>query len=120
MSFLRYILTGGVATGVHYAVLVALVGILQVAPWAAGAMGAGCGALVGYSGNRRLTFRSRRRHASALPRFLLVAAASAALSAGVVWVGSVLLGWHYMAAQLAATGLAVLAGYRANRVWTFA
>lgn len=120
MAFFRYTLMGGVATGVHYAVLIALSKSLGVAPWLAAAIGAGCGALVAYAGNRRLTFRSRRRHASALPRFLLVAGLNAALSAGAVWAGTTFLGWHYIAAQLIATALVTLAGYRANHAWTFA
>lgn len=120
LAFLRYALTGAAATAVHYAVLIFLSSVAGVPPWIAAAAGAGCGALLGYGGNRSLTFRSRRAHSSALPRFLLVAALGAASSAIVVWAGTALLGWHYLAAQLGATVGTLAAGFRLNRAWTFA
>lgn len=119
MPFLCYTVTGAAATAAHYVVLVTLSEALAVAPWTAAAAGACIGALVSYGGNRTLTFRSRRSHASALPRFLLVAAFNAALSAIVVWAGTTL-GWHYIVAQILASALALVAGYRLNRAWTFA
>lgn len=120
MAFVRYSLTGSLATGAHYVVLLALVEGLDLVPWLSAAIGAACGALIAYAGNRQLTFRSRRRHASALPRFLLVAGLGAALSGTMVWVGTGAFGWHYLAAQLAATFLVLLIGYHLNRAWSFA
>lgn len=120
MAFVRYTLTGSFATGVQYLVLVALAEALGFAPWLAAAIGAACGSLAAYAGNRRFTFRSRRPDASALPRFLLVAALGAAFNGGLVWLGVAAFGWHYLAAQLGATFLVLVVGYRVNRVWTFA
>jgi putative flippase GtrA len=121
VAFIRYALTGGVATAVQYAVLLTLVEWLGVpAPWAAG-LGALCGAALGYLGNRHFTFQgSAASHGQAVPRFLLVALAGAALNGLIVWLGTQALGWHYLAAQVLATLVVLGLGYRLNRSWTFA
>ena len=120
LAFARYTLVGGAATGGHYLVLLALVEGLGVAPALAAAAGAACGALLGYAGNRRFTFRGRPPHGAALPRFLLVAAAGAGVNGAVVWAGTAALVWHYLVAQIVATLFVLPATYGVNRAWTFA
>lgn len=121
MAFARYTFIGGVATAVHYGVLLALVEAAHVAAAWAAAAGAVVGAAVAYLGNLRFTFAdSSARHRDALPRFLTVAAIGAAVSGLVVWLGSTVLGVHYLVAQLIATGLALLLSYRLNQAWSFA
>jgi putative flippase GtrA len=86
----------------------------------AAALGALAGALVAYAANRRFTFtRSRAGHRRALPRFLLVAATTMALSASIVRLGTVAWGLHYLLAQALATGVGLVLGYGLNRHWTF-
>jgi putative flippase GtrA len=119
LAFVRYTLIGGIATAVHYAVLVALVGGFNFLPAPSAMFGALCGALVAYMGNREFTFASSALHRIALPRFLVIAAVGAMLSGGMVWVGTVILACHYLAAQLVATILIVLLTYQLNRLWTF-
>ena len=93
MAFVRYTLTGGVATGV---LLVLVEAVHVVAGWAA-ASGAVAGSAVAYVGNRRFTFTgSGAPHRQALPRFLIVAALGAAMCGLVVWLGSTVLGVHYL------------------------
>ena len=54
-----------------------------------------------------------------MPRFALVAVAGIALNA--VALGGVLafVTSHYLVAQVAATGVVLVAGFLANRAWTF-
>ena len=121
MAFVRYSLTGGMATAVHYGVLLILVEVVHIAAGWAAALGAIAGAAVAYLGNRRFTFTgSVARHRQALPRFLTVAALGAAVSGLVVWLGSTALGVHYLAAQVVATILVLVLTYRLNRAWSFA
>lgn len=121
VAFARYTLAGGIATAVHYAVLLALVEVLHLPPAPAAAIGALCGAAVAYVGNRRFTFTdTTAAHSRALPRFLLVAVVGAALNGLIVWVGNNVLGWHYLFAQALATLLVLFLTYRLNRHWTFA
>jgi putative flippase GtrA len=116
---LSYALFGGLATAVHYLVLVALVELGDVGAGLAAAIGATCGALAAYAGNRRFTFASHAAHARALPRFLLVAALGAAASAALVFAGTEWFGLHYLLPQVVATSLVFLVGFAVNRRWTF-
>ncbi|MDR7331900.1 GtrA family protein [Roseateles asaccharophilus] len=119
MQFMRYALTGGLATATHYLVLFALVeGLHAVAPTAAMA-GSLCGAQVAYAGNLRFTFaRAQSRHRRAAPRFATVALLGVALNGALVWLGSAL-GLHYLLAQGLATLAVLVLGFRLNRTWSF-
>jgi putative flippase GtrA len=118
-QFLRYAGAGALGTGLHYAVLIALVQLARVDPVAASSAGAVCGALVNYALNHRFTFASDRSHARALPRFALVAAAGVALNALVMAAVLALAGSHYLVAQVIATAAVLVAGFLTNRAWTF-
>jgi putative flippase GtrA len=117
-QFLRYAGAGAVGTLAQYASLVALVQAQWTGPVQGATLGAILGALVNYVLNHRYTFGSGRRHTQALPRFAAVAAAGIAINALVVAV-LVHAGIHYLVAQVAATAVVLVAGYLANRTWTF-
>lgn len=121
MVFFWYLVAGGIATAVHYALLLVLVEAFAFpAPLSASA-GALTGAMVSYFINRHVTFPgATRRHHQALPRFLLIALLGALLNGGLVWVGVHALAWHYLAAQALATVLVLGLTFRLNRSWTFA
>jgi len=116
----RYAVTGGMATASHYALMA---GLVEAAGWPAGlasVAGATLGAALAYVLNRAWTFAgSSVPHRQALPRFLAVAAIGALLNGGLVWAGTAALGWHWLAAQAAATLIVLLGGYTANRRWSF-
>jgi putative flippase GtrA len=118
-QFASFAIVGAVGTGVHYAVLVALVALAGVAPVPSTSVGAVAGALTNYMLNYRITFASRARHALALRRFMIVAAAGMIVNAAIVDAGIRVVHVHYLLAQVAATGVVLLFGYAANRAWTF-
>lgn len=119
VPLVRYTGAGLLATLSHYALLIAAVEWLRVpAPVAAGA-GACLGAAVSYAVNRRYTFAANTRHARAVPRFVGVVILLATLNAAAVDLGTRVLGWPYLAAQVAATGVLVFAGYALHRRWSF-
>ena len=115
----RYTLVGGAGTLAQYVILVVLVeaGWTGVVP--ASTLGAIAGALVNYVLNRGYTFASRKSHAHALPRFLIVAAMGIALNAIVLVLLSRHTGLAYLAAQVIATAVVLVAGFAANRRWSF-
>ena len=118
-QFARFVLVGAFATALHYAMLVALVEGLHLAPVVGSSIGFATSALCNYLLNRRFTFRSHRRHGEAAPRFVAVALTGFALNALVVWLAFDVGGLHYLAAQVLAT-LATLAwNFAAHRHWTF-
>lgn len=121
MIFFWYAVAGGIATAAHYAILLVLVEVFGFPPAPSAAVGALCGAAVSYLINRCITFPGTAvRHQQAIPRFLLVAVAGAALNGGLVWAGINVLALHYLAAQVIATMLVLGLTYRFNRSWTFA
>lgn len=119
MVFSRYALVGVMATALHYLTLASL---MQV-PYMPAAMAAGVGALFGallsYAGNRWLTFDSDVPHRVVLPRFLLVAALSMALSASLVGAVTALTDTNYLVPQLIASACVLVFGYQGNRLWSF-
>ncbi len=121
MQFFWYIVAGGIATAVHYAVLIALVEWFGVSAALSSFIGALCGAVVAYLANRHITFPgSKARHIQALPRFMAIALLGALLNGVLVWLGVHTLAWHYLAAQALATLLVMGLTFRLNRTWTFA
>ncbi|MET0517197.1 MAG: GtrA family protein [Burkholderiaceae bacterium] len=119
--FIRYALTGAVATGLHYALLLTLVELLGWPAPGAAMLGALAGALLAYAGNKHFTFDAAGvAHVQALPRFALVALAGVLLNGAIVWLFSSRLGLHYLAAQVLATVLTMILTYRLNRTWSFA
>ena len=126
MRFLKYLLVGGSATALHYAVLIVCVEVLHGPAMLGAALGAFVGAIWAYAGNRRYTFADRftaHRHAlvhrQALPRFLAVATLMAVGHGAVVGCGQAF-GLHYLMAQVVASAAALGAGYGLNKRWSFA
>jgi len=119
-AFGRYLLVGMLATAIHYAVLMALVELAGAAAAPSAAIGAACGALAAYAGNRRYTFAGGATHGQALPRFLAVAAFGSAANGAIVWAGTEIIDTHYLAAQVVATSIVVWCGFVLNRRWSFA
>jgi len=118
-QFVKFALVGGVATALHYAILVALVEGLRWPPVAATSVGFAVSALGNYLLNRRFTFRSRRRHVEAAPRFAVVAVVGFFINAGVVWLAFDAAGLHYLVAQVVATLATLGWTFVGNRHWTF-
>jgi len=116
--FLRYVGVGAVSTASHYAVLVACVELGHWPAWLASGVGAVVGAQVAFVGNRHFTFGHAGAVGPAWLKFMSTAGAGALLGMAVVALG-VALGWHYLAAQVAATLCSLLLTYAVNRAWTF-
>lgn len=115
---LRYTLVGAVATAVHYALLALCVEAGAWPAWLASGFGAVIGAQVAYLGNRQFTFAYRGEFGSSWLKFQTTAALGALLGMLIVGI-AVYLGWHYLAAQVAATLAMLLLTFVINRVWTF-
>ncbi len=118
-QFSLFSLVGVAGTLAHYALLFALVSGAAVHPVPASAAGALLGAIVNYMLNYRFTFRSRRLHREALPRFMVIAAVGMVLNALLMWLLVEPFSMHYLIAQIAATGCVLVWNYLGNRLWTF-
>ena|SRR5437879_2151852 len=114
----RFGAVGVVATGIQYVVLIALVHGAGYGPTLASALGFTVSAVVNYILNYYFTFRSQRRHGPAVARFVALAGTgliiNSVLMQVLVWAG-----WHYVLAQVCATGVVLLWNFVGNSIWTF-
>lgn len=117
---LRFLGVGGCATLLQYGLLVLQVQLAGMPAVAASAACYAASTLFNYAANHRLTFRSRRAHHSALPRFLLVAALGLGINTLVMWFAHEHGGRHYLVAQLLATAASLCWNFLACRHWAFA
>jgi putative flippase GtrA len=118
-QFGRYCGVGVAAAVAHYGTLIAAVELGALQPVAGALLGFVAGGIVSYGLNRRFTFRSRRAHAAAAPRFALIAATGFLLTGLLMAQLTGPLRLHYLAAQLVTTLVVLLWTFLANRAWTF-
>lgn len=118
-QFTRFVVVGAVATGLQYLILILLVQGRLAGPVLASNTGFVTSSLFNYLLNRRYTFRSDRAHAHALPRFMAVASVGLGINASLMWLFASQIGAHYLVAQVAATGGALVWNYAMNRLWIF-
>lgn len=117
-QFSRFLAAGAIGTVGHYALLIATVSVLGLAPVIGATMGASLGALTNYVLNYRYTFISNVKHVVALPRFLLLAGVGIFLNAFIVGA-LVYFGFHYLAAQVVATAGVLVLNYFVSKTWIF-
>jgi len=118
IQFIKFAAVGAIGTIAHYVTLIASVSGIGMTPVAGTTVGAAVGALVNYWLNRNVTFRSIRRHAEALPRFMALAGAGIALNALAVWILTAT-GLHYLLAQVVATAVILFFNFLVSRTWIF-
>ena len=99
--------------------LLTLVEILAVEVVTASVGGFIAGALINYTLNRKLVFRSQRAHGEALPRFFAVAGVGLVGNGILMSLLTYRLGIHYVIAQIATTAVLLLWHFGANALWTF-
>lgn len=117
----RYLVNGGIATGVHFAVLYTNVELLHFeSVGLANFVAAVFGSTAAFLGNRHLVFRSTTAGVrSQLPRFAGLYLAAATFHGLALFAWSDLLGWHYTSGFVVATLLQVVIGYLGNKLWVF-
>lgn len=117
-QFLRFAAVGAVATAVHYAVMLSLVELGGMHPVTATFVGFCCGAVVSYTLNRRFTFETRPSYGRGFAKFFFMVGIGAFINAGIVWVLTHN-GFHYMVAQVIATGLVMIWNFASARFIVF-
>jgi putative flippase GtrA len=119
-KFSRFLLVGGLCTGLQYVLLIALVEGAALSPTLASTIGYLASSAVNYLLNYSFTFRSAAQHRHALPKFVLISSVGLILNAAITFAGTALLGvQHYLLAQVAATCVTLLWNFFANHRWTF-
>jgi putative flippase GtrA len=116
--FFRYGLIGGIATAVHYAVLIACVELFKWPAYLGSGLGAVVGAQVAFFGNRSFTFDHRGALNTAWVRFQATALLGALVGMVVVAL-AMKADWHYLLGQVLATLTSLVLTFAVNRAWTF-
>lgn len=118
-QFLRFAAVGGIATAIHYLILVVLVHAGNMnAVWAS-SIGFMVSAVCNYLLNYRYTFQSDVEHRRAIIRFFVVAGVGLVLNSITMQIAIEYIHVHYLLAQVLATGLVLLWNFTGNRLWTF-
>jgi len=137
-TFLRYLISGGLATAVHFAVLISLLEYHLVSPVHATMIGAFCGFLINYPMQVAWTFKAKGSHKRFFTRYFIVTILMFGLNAGIFWLASLPpslefllalpfpsfieqphhLGYWY--AQIIATGIVFFCNFLINHFFTFA
>jgi putative flippase GtrA len=118
-QFLAFFGVGVVAAIVHYGVLIGLVEVLRFAPVPATLAGYVAGGIVSYILNRAFTYEAQRGHAEAGWRFAVVATVGFGLTFLLMSLLHGALGWHYLVAQVATTGVVLVWSFLAHKYWSF-
>lgn len=118
----RFVVTGLLATLVHYLCIVLLVDVASaMSPTAATVIGAMAGIATAYLGNYHFVFRvTDRRHGQYATRFAAVYASVMAIHAGVMFLFTERLGIAYEYGFVVATVLSATTTFLANRYLVFA
>lgn len=118
--FIKYTSAGGLATAVHYVIFFIIIHIMSWVPWQATLIASTGGALVAYILNYHYTFSSKVRHSTLLPKFLVVAVLGVLAQTLIVAILNQHWHFHYLLAQIIATGFGLILTFLINNFWTFA
>jgi putative flippase GtrA len=117
-SLATFLVVGGFATGLQYAIMALLMALADVPALAASNIGFAISAVANYLLNAKLTFRSERSHASTLPRFAITAALGLGINSLLLSL-LIAAGLHPAPAQILTTAGVLIWNYTLNALWTF-
>lgn len=118
-QFGRFLLVGGTATAVHYLILYGLHGVAGMSALLSSTVGFVVSAIFNFFASYRFTFRSRESMRSAALRYGASLGFGGFLNAAVFWALEGGLRWHYLAAQVVATGVVLVWNFVAGRKLIF-
>ena len=118
-SAFRYVISGGTAAVVHFAVLTTLVELFSVNPTIATSIGFVIGSTVNYTLQYHWTFDADGPHHVMFTRYASVTATTLSINAGLFWTFTNVFGIFYLIAQVISTGLMVVVNYLINKHFTF-
>ena len=118
-QFASYCVAGGAAAATHLAVLIALIELGGVDKMAASAIGFSCSIPVNYLLQHRFVFARRGRHLTYFSRYLAVTLIGLGLNSALFWVGTNVIGAHYLPTQIVVIGIVVAFNFLVNRTFTF-
>lgn len=118
-TFIRYIIAGGIAAGVHFLVLIFLVELFNSYPPVASAIGFIIACMVNYTLQYHWTFKTQGSHKVMMTRYTLVTSLTFCVNLGIFWMLYELIGLQYIVSQFISTGVVTIINYLINKHYTF-
>jgi len=118
-QFIGYLLSGSLATTVHYTILISMVEILAIHPIMASSLGFIGGAITGFCLNKNFVFCDLNAGKAACVKYLLMAGIGALLNIILLLVLTNNIHLHYLLAQLLTTISIVLCNFICCKTWIF-
>lgn len=118
-SFIRYFISGGLATGVLFASLIILVEKVHLDPTLSSATSFSLSVIFSYFIQYYWTFKPTGSHKRFMSRFLLVTIITLNINTGLFWFLTVIQKWPYIYSQIFATGTVFLLNFLINHHFTF-
>lgn len=119
-QFVRFLMVGGTATGVHYGILFVLHDRLGVNALVATSVGFVISAIFNFLASYHFTFKSQQLLHVAAYRFTVTALIGLALNSLLFSVLTQQLALHYMLAQILSTGVVLMWNFLAGKHFSFA
>ncbi|MFZ1829633.1 MAG: GtrA family protein [Candidatus Competibacteraceae bacterium] len=113
-QLLRFLVVGGVNTGIGYMIIFGGMYILNLSPEVSNVLGYGFGLLVAYTLHRNFTFRSKGHHSEEFMGFLVVFAIAFGLNFVTLYVSVRQLGIHEGVSQVISGAVYILSSYILN------
>jgi putative flippase GtrA len=118
-QFFRFALVGALCTAIQYLLLATGVEWLGADPVAASTVGYVVSAVFNYLLSRSYTFSSAASHGSLVWKYVVVLGSGLLLNGLFMQLLHGYLQWHYVPAQLVATGVVLFTNFWGHRIWTF-
>lgn len=118
-QFFRFALVGALCTAIQYLLLAACVEWLGFDAVTASTAGYLVSAVVNYLLSRSYTFASGEPHGTLVWKYVTVLGLGLLLNGLFMQLLHGYLQWHYVLAQLVATGVVLVTNFCAHRIWTF-
>ncbi len=118
-TFIRYLIAGGTAAGVHFLVLIALVELLAIYPPMASAIGFVIACAVNYTLQYHWTFKANGSHKVMLTRYTMVTLITFVVNLLIFWFLYEKLNVLYLISQFISTGVVTLINFIINKHYTF-
>ena len=115
----RYLVSGGTAALVHFAILTALVEWFSTQPLVATSIGFVIGSLVNYMLQYHWTFEADGQHHIILSRYTAVTIMTMSINSALFWTFTEQFQLYYLLAQLIATCMMVVVNFVINKHYTF-
>jgi putative flippase GtrA len=115
----RFGVVGLSSVGIYFVLLWGFESLAPLPLWMDATLAYGIGIIFNYLVQRSFTFRSKRQHQHAGPRYLMVQLGGMGINTGVLWLGVTLARWPFLPVQLSAIVFTAVWSYFGQKFWAF-